>query len=179
MLRKLLAKYRHFSPGNVWKHLHYMWKNFLNKSLSFKMLVDKFNFLLQLLSKINANFSRFYCNKNLPPLMRSQKKARPSWFANCRVAPPFFSPTTSRQTKTEISTGTPSRQHTGVQTNPSQPTSSASISLSKCSVCSSLARCSLLIWRSSMTWPCRRGTCSPSSDALKKFWTSQGALDSM
>jgi len=30
------------------------------------MLIDKCKFLLQLLLKINANFSRFHCNKNLP-----------------------------------------------------------------------------------------------------------------
>jgi len=68
MLRKLLAKDRHFSPDNVWKYLALgLYVNIhLSKSLSFKMLVHKCNFLLQLLLKINAYFSRFYCNKNLP-----------------------------------------------------------------------------------------------------------------
>jgi len=58
MLNKLLANDRHFSPDNVWKYLALD----VNKSLelSFEMLVHKCNFLLQLLLKINAYFSRFY-----------------------------------------------------------------------------------------------------------------------
>jgi len=40
----------------------------LSKSLSFETLVDKYNFLLQFLLKINAYFSRFHCNKILPLL---------------------------------------------------------------------------------------------------------------
>jgi len=48
----------------------------MRRSLAFKMLVFKCNFLLQPLSKINANFSRFYCNKNLPYLLYAMQLHR-------------------------------------------------------------------------------------------------------
>ena len=63
MLHKLLSKiFPQIMYGNIWD---YMQMNHLSKSMSFKMLVYKCNFLLKFLLKINANFSQFYCNKNL------------------------------------------------------------------------------------------------------------------
>ena len=63
MLHKLLSKiFPQIMYGNIWD---YMQMNHLSKSMLFKMLVYKCNFLLEFLLKINANFSQFYCNKNL------------------------------------------------------------------------------------------------------------------
>ena len=65
MLRKLLPKIaisHQKTFENIW---HDMQINPM-RSLSFKMLVFKCNFLLQPLSKMNANISRFHCNKNFP-----------------------------------------------------------------------------------------------------------------
>jgi len=64
MLRKLLPKIavsHQKTFENIW---HDMQTNPLRRSLSFEMLVFNCNFLLQTLSKINANISRFHCNKN-------------------------------------------------------------------------------------------------------------------
>jgi len=63
---KLLAKDHYFSPDNVWKYLASYGIYRLSKSLVFKMLVNKCNFLLQLLLKIYAYLSRCHCNKNFP-----------------------------------------------------------------------------------------------------------------
>ena len=66
MLCKLLANDRHFSLDNVWKYLALYIKKSLSQSQSFKMLVRKWQFLLQLLLKMNAYFSRFLCKKTCP-----------------------------------------------------------------------------------------------------------------
>jgi len=61
MLRKLLAKDCHFSLGNVWKYLTL----YVNKLLvnSFKMLVHKYNFLLQILLKLLHTSHDFIATK--------------------------------------------------------------------------------------------------------------------
>ena len=56
--------------GNIYDYIQI---NHCSRSLSFKMLVHKCNFLLQLLLKINATFSQFYCNKNLPYLLPTNR----------------------------------------------------------------------------------------------------------
>jgi len=64
---KKVANSREFSkPGSCFPHPNYMQTNRFSKSMSFKMRVHERNFLLQLLLKINAHFSRCYCSKNLP-----------------------------------------------------------------------------------------------------------------
>jgi len=60
MLRKLLAKDRHFSLGNVWK---YLTLNRLSNSFSFTMLVHKYNFLLQILLKLMHTSPDFIATK--------------------------------------------------------------------------------------------------------------------
>ena len=66
MLRRLLPKIaisHQKTFENIW-HDTQIYP--LRRSLPFKMLVFKWNVLLQPLSEINANISRFHCNKNFP-----------------------------------------------------------------------------------------------------------------
>ena len=67
ILRKLLAKYNHFSLGTVWKYSAlYVNKNRLRKPLSFKMLVHKYNILLLILLKLMHTSHDFIATKTCP-----------------------------------------------------------------------------------------------------------------
>jgi len=66
MLRKLLVKDHHFSLGNVCKYLTLYVNESLSTSLSFKNACAQIQLFTANFVKIDAYFSRFYCNKNLP-----------------------------------------------------------------------------------------------------------------